>query len=1033
MPALYVLNRRTLLGGDDLQLPAVGGIMFRVLQLLLLVVPLSYQLWLDAQQSGGILSYFLADDPADTTTDESCSHSHFFPLFTGLFLSATVVFLFSSILLEYQIYSWACEGTITETQPRSRHLENLLELKLVVLTVFQGLICLTAVVAISCSPMYRRCQDTSIDSDTSTGYTDDYSDDPSSYNNNYYYHHNYSSTTKNNRVGTHTWWIGFGLLLLTQLAEILVSLAFVTRLLCKPATSMEQLEQNDNDNDNHYDHHQHHHNHPYHHDHHHELVEELWADRCHVLCSCLGFSTCFLFGGRDLVVSTTTTNGISSNYYEHVARALADYLETRGVLDVVPTDLVTGLVVVQKLQRQRMLQARVQVVRSSVGQRQQSQSTSTSISTSAPLAQTVQRPTIAMPISISMPMSTLSSSTTPPSRNSSTTSTTSATTTLRSRTSIVQDDLNIIKTSTSTSTSTSSSSSMLVSPETALLAAENNATAADTLKIKIKRHARSVVGVSQRSRSFNVGDTGTGSGTGTGSPSRNRSIYRRQENDENDVVTYMRKSRQVLNPDTDSWILQEGARFAKYALAIYTWKLYAFVHPITGIPRLICRHCALCRRRRRRNVGMRPSSNASSSANPNSNPSSSSSSTPVPTMDDDVERNLLLLDSHDESTCRGDTICEWHKHSLLLTAGLADHDHNDLVYAQFTNSFSYVPYCILLDHETASVVVSVRGTLSLEDLVTDVMIDPEPLEALGQEFGFDATNQYCHGGVVACARNLYQDLQRHLILERLLLGETAQYPNYTLRLVGHSLGASTCTLLSYMLKRTHPTLRVHNYSPPGCTMTWELATQCHEWTTTFCLDSDLVPRLSVDSLEVLRDEILESIGRIKVPKYKVAQAFVTGNASILSATLPFYCCCPSGDHGEQDLAQLRQWLGETLYPPDETPPPTRYQRQLCEFQRIQQERKTSRGNSRQIKLYPPGKMVHLVKTGEQGGCCTGLAKCATCCTSNVGFSYTPVWIDNDDLDEIIVSPTMGTDHFVDRICNELEGVARDFGAYGLGL
>jgi sn1-specific diacylglycerol lipase len=917
MPALYVLNRRTLLGGDDLQLPAVGSILFRVLQLMLLVVPLSYQLWIDAQQSGGILAYLLTD-PA---TDE-CSDSHFFPLLTVLYLSATVLFLFFSMLLEYQVYLWACEGTITDTQPRSRHLENLLEIRLVVFTVLQALICLTAVVAVMFSPIYLRCKDiidptSMVDTNTDTNTNDN--NDPYDY-------------TKNNRVGTRTWWIGFGLLLLTQLGEILVSLAFLTQLLCKPS----------NPSDNH-PHHHHHHDH-------HELVEELWADRCHWLCSCLGFSTCFLFGGRDLV---TGGNG-SSNYYEHVARALADYLETRGVLDVVPTDLVTGLLVVQRLQRQRMLQARVRVVRSSVDQRQQSQS--------APFAQTVQRPT----------MTTIS--TTP--------SNFSPSTTLRSRTSFVSDD--VIKT-----TKTSSLTSTSVSPETALLAAENNATEADTLEEK-KRHART------RPILLNMG----------GTPTRNKNIYRRQEKDEN--VPYTRKSRQVLNPTTDSWILHEGARFAKYALAIYTWKLYAYVHPITGIPRLICRHCAMCRR----NV-MRPSS-----------------TTPVPETTDDVESNLLLLDTADESTCRGDTICEWHKHSLLLTAGLTD---NDLVYAQLTNSFSWVPYCILLDHATTSLVVSVRGTLSLEDLVTDVVMDPENLEALGQEFGFDAADQYCHGGVVACARNLYQDLQRHSILERLLLGETAQYPNYTLRLVGHSLGASTCTLLSYMLKRTHPTLRVHNYSPPGCTMTWELATQCQAWTTTFCLDSDLVPRLSVDSLEVLRDEILDLIGRIKVPKYKVAQAFVTGNTSILSATLPFYCCCPSGDHGEKDLEELRQWEGEILYPPDVTPPPTRYQRQLHEFQRIQQERKTSRGNSRQIKLYPPGKMIHLVKTGEESGCCTGLAKCATCCTSNVGFSYTPVWIGNDDLDEIVVSPTMGTDHFVNRICNELEGVARDFGVYGLDL
>ena len=38
------------------------------------------------------------------------------------------------------------------------------------------------------------------------------------------------------------------------------------------------------------------------------------------------------------------------------------------------------------------------------------------------------------------------------------------------------------------------------------------------------------------------------------------------------------------------------------------------------------------------------------------------------------------------------------------------------------------------------------GTLSLEDLVTDVMMDPVAVEALGVEFGFDATDQYCHAG-----------------------------------------------------------------------------------------------------------------------------------------------------------------------------------------------------------------------------------------------------------------------------------------------
>ena len=52
--------------------------------------------------------------------------------------------------------------------------------------------------------------------------------------------------------------------------------------------------------------------------------------------------------------------------------------------------------------------------------------------------------------------------------------------------------------------------------------------------------------------------------------------------------------------------------------------------------------------------------------------------------------------------------------------------------------------------------------------------------------------------------------------------------------------------------------------------------------------------------------------------------------------------------------------------------------------------------------------------------------CLSCCTSNSGFRYTPVYIANDDLDEIIVSPTMGTDHFVDRMHDELNGLAKEY-------
>ena len=174
-------------------------------------------------------------------------------------------------------------------------------------------------------------------------------------------------------------------------------------------------------------------------------------------------------------------------------------------------------------------------------------------------------------------------------------------------------------------------------------------------------------------------------------------------------------------------------------------------------------------------------------------------------------------------------------------------------------------------------VVAIRGTFSLEDCVTDVLIDPEPLDRIGEEYGFDGTGQHCHGGVLSSARVVYRDLERHGLLDKMLLGNDAEYPEYTLRIVGHSLGAAASTLLAYMLRERFPTVRCLNFSPPGCALTWQLATDCQEFCTSFVLDSELVPRLSLDSMEHLRDEIVGLIGRIKVPKVQVAHEVLRGS------------------------------------------------------------------------------------------------------------------------------------------------------------
>ncbi len=219
-------------------------------------------------------------------------------------------------------------------------------------------------------------------------------------------------------------------------------------------------------------------------------------------------------------------------------------------------------------------------------------------------------------------------------------------------------------------------------------------------------------------------------------------------------------------------------------------------------------------------------------------------------------------------------------------------------------------------------------------------------------------------------------------------------------------------MLGYVFRQKFPDLRVVAISPPGGFLSWRLATECNDFVTAFVLDSDLVPRLSVASMKQMRNEVLDLIGRIKVPKMQVAKSFLVHGVWKSIKEI-------------DDPVVIARENEKILHPSDSIPQDTDFAKQLEKFRIIQEKRKESRGKNRDIKLFPPGKIVHLVKTGERSSFTDSLAKCMTCCTSNAGYKYTPVWADNADFNEIVVSPTMGFDHFPNRVCVELERVAAE--------
>eukprot|EP00579_Thalassiosira_antarctica_P010681 CAMPEP_0201912116 /NCGR_PEP_ID=MMETSP0903-20130614/2870_1 /ASSEMBLY_ACC=CAM_ASM_000552 /TAXON_ID=420261 /ORGANISM="Thalassiosira antarctica, Strain CCMP982" /LENGTH=1009 /DNA_ID=CAMNT_0048447001 /DNA_START=24 /DNA_END=3053 /DNA_ORIENTATION=- len=310
----------------------------------------------------------------------------------------------------------------------------------------------------------------------------------------------------------------------------------------------------------------------------------------------------------------------------------------------------------------------------------------------------------------------------------------------------------------------------------------------------------------------------------------------------------------------------------------------------------------------------------------------------------------------------------------LTSIGL---EHAILCYANFVNGIVSTPYAIMIDEEMKCVVIAVRGTRSLEDLVVDVQFVPESLEKIGRVCGFRGEDRYCHKGFLARSKWMYNDIKKSKVLKT-LHSDQSPFKDYPLVLCGHSLGAGCASILSLMLRPSFPSLQCFAYEPPGCIFDDELSEECSEFITSFVRHDDLVPRLSYHNFETLRDEFFNAFARIKVPKIE----------------LFFHLKVP---YSERFVA-LRN--AKVLRPKEDIPTGTIFNEQL-ELFRAERAEKNSRGVNR-VQLFIPGKIVHLVDISGDG-------------------NYVPYWARRGEFNQLEISKRMYADHDI----HSLVGILRD--------
>ena len=242
----------------------------------------------------------------------------------------------------------------------------------------------------------------------------------------------------------------------------------------------------------------------------------------------------------------------------------------------------------------------------------------------------------------------------------------------------------------------------------------------------------------------------------------------------------------------------------------------------------------------------------------------------------------------------GDNMCRGNRAALIREAEAGGFDSESILFASFITGVIATPYCVVVDQKFKAIVVSIRGTLSLEDAVTDLTIKPtklsdvwKPPHCTGRgtvlmkgsiperwEDGVamdpvpaDSVESdiFCHSGMLRTADWILQDLKRRKLLNLAF----QRHPSFDLVVTGHSMGAGCAAILAMMLRPEYPSVHAFCFSPPGCVFSQGVE---QEYVTSFVLGTDIVPRLSLSSVHHLRDTILDTIARMNVPKHCVYKA-----------------------------------------------------------------------------------------------------------------------------------------------------------------
>lgn len=253
----------------------------------------------------------------------------------------------------------------------------------------------------------------------------------------------------------------------------------------------------------------------------------------------------------------------------------------------------------------------------------------------------------------------------------------------------------------------------------------------------------------------------------------------------------------------------------------------------------------------------------------------------------DVALLRTLKDADDHVDSGSPWAHHWHS-CRCSCAACKDQDHEEeaipleLRYARWANTLDAKPFALIIDRQRREVILTIRGTMSGVDMMTDALATEEPLPAEVDGAALDDGEPRAHGGIYRVA-----ELLRLALIEPLhamLVGTSAECAGFALVLTGHSLGAGVAAVLALLIRTAWRgngvDVRCVAFAPPGGTLSKGVAEACRSYTTSVWIENDLVTTLGLSQLELLRDEVLYALCFSTTSKYSLA----------LSSLRACFCC-----------------------------------------------------------------------------------------------------------------------------------------------